>query len=108
HADRRYFLQSYTPYLVPAGTLELEMHAIARAGQGDSTNTAWENRAEFEYAIADRLTGALYLNFVQPGGESGAHRFDGPSLELIYALGGRGRLPRDPAADLEVRATGDD
>jgi hypothetical protein len=108
HADRRYFLQSYTPYLAPAGTLELEMHAIARAGQGDSTNTAWENRAEFEYAIADRLTGALYFNFVQPGGESGAQRFDGPSLELICALAERGRIPLDPAAYLEVRENGDE
>ena len=45
HADRRYFLQSYTPYLSPAGELELEIHSIARNGQGDSTNTGWTNRA---------------------------------------------------------------
>jgi hypothetical protein len=106
-ADRRYFVQSYTPYLAPAGTLELETWSIALSGQGDSTNTAWGNRLEFEYALADRLTGAFYLNFVQAGGES-AQRFDGPSVELIYLLGERGKIPLDPAVYLEVRENGDE
>jgi hypothetical protein len=34
HADRRYFVQSYTPYLAPSGNLELEAFSIARSGQG--------------------------------------------------------------------------
>ncbi len=107
HADRRYFVHSYTSYLAPAGTLEFESWTVAASGQGDSANTAWQNRAEFEYAISDRLTGAAYLNFVQPGGE-GAQRFDGPSLELIYRLAEPGRMPLDPAVYLEVRENGDE
>lgn len=107
-ADRRYFVRSYTPYLAPAGTLELELWTTALSGQGDSTNTAWKNRAEFEYAITDRLTGAAYLNFVQSGAEESALRFDGPSWELIYRLAERGRLAVDPAAYLEVRANGNE
>jgi hypothetical protein len=107
HADRRYFVQSYTPYLAPSGTLEFEAWSIAQSGQGDSSNTGWVNRAEFEYAITDRLTGAAYLNFEQPGGE-GASRFDGPSLELIYRLSDRGRIPLDPAVYLEMRENGDE
>lgn len=103
-ADRRYFLQSYTPYLVPAGELELEVWTIARNGQGDSTGTAWVHRMEFEYAITDRLTAAAYLNFAQPAGESGAMRFDGPSLELIHRLAEHGRFFVDPALYLEVTA----
>lgn len=107
-ADRRYFVQSYTPYLAPAGSLELEVWAIARAGQGDSTNTAWQTRSEFEYAITDRLTGALYLNFVQEGQPEAPQRFDGPSLEIIYRLAEPGRLPLEPAAYFEVRENGDE
>jgi hypothetical protein len=105
-ADRRYFVETYTPYIAPAGELELEMWSTSLRGQGDSTATAWENRAEFEYAIADRLTGAFYLNYVQdPGGST---RFDGPSVELIYTLAERGKLPLDPALYLEVRENGDE
>ena len=106
HADRRYFLQSYTPYLAPAGNLELEIISIAASGRGDTTGTAWRNRIEFEYGISDRLTGAVYLNFVQPAGDGVATTFDGPSLEIIYRLSEPGRLPVDPAAYLEVRANG--
>lgn len=106
HADRRYFVQSYTPYLAPAGNLELEATSIARSGQGDTTATAWENRIEFEYGITDRLTGAAYLNFVQAPGVDAPMTFDGPSFEFIYQLAQPGRLPVDPAAYLEVRANG--
>jgi len=106
HADRRYFVQSYTPYLAPGGNLELEMITAAASGQGDSTGTAWRNRIEFEYGIADRLTGALYLNFIQPAGQDAATTFDGPSIEFIYRLATPGALPVDPAAYLEVRANG--
>ena len=106
HADRRYFVQSYTPYLAPAGNLELEVTSIAASGQGDTLGTAWRNRIEFEYGITDRLTGAAYLNFVQPAGDDASMTFDGPSLELVYRLADPGRLPVDPAAYLEVRANG--
>jgi hypothetical protein len=107
HADRRYFVQSYTPYIPSAGTLEFESWTIASNGQGDSTNTAWRNRAEFEYGITDRLTGAVYLNFVQPGGAEVMH-FDGPSLETIYRLGEPGAIPLDPAVYLEVLVNGEE
>lgn len=105
-ADRRYFVQSYTPYLAPSGNLELEATSIARSGLGDSTATSWENRLEFEYGITDRLTGAFDLNFMQPPGVGAPLTFDGPSLEFIYRLARPGRLPVDPAGYLEVRANG--
>jgi len=106
HADRRYFVQSYTPYLAPAGNLELEVTSVAASGQGDTTGTAWENHIEFEYGITDRLTGAAYLNFVQPAGVDAPLTFDGPSIELIYRPADPGRLPVDPALYLEVRESG--
>ena len=31
-ADRRYFTQSYTPYLAPAGNLELEVTSVGSSG----------------------------------------------------------------------------
>jgi len=105
HADRKYFVQSYTPYLAPAGTLEFEAWSIAKSGQQGAAGTSWRNRAEFEYAISDRLTGAAYLNYEQEGGE--AMSFEGPSLELIYLLGERGKIPLDPAVYLEVLESGD-
>jgi len=105
-ADRRYFVETYTPYLSPAGEVELEIWSALLRGQGDSTSTAWENRAEFEYAVTDRLTGAFYLNYVQDPG--GALRFDGPSVELIYTLAERGKLPFDPALYFEMRENGDE
>jgi len=108
HADRRYFVQSYTPYLAPAGNLEFEAFSNAFLGQGDSSGTAWKNRLEFEYGVSDRLTGAFYFNFVQPAGEGAATTFDGPSIEVIYRLSEPGQLPVDPAAYLEVRANGNE
>jgi hypothetical protein len=107
-ADRRYFVDSYTPYLAEAGERELEVWTTALSGQGDSANTAWENRAEFEYAITDRLTGAAYLNFAQTGSPEAPMHFEGPSVELIYRFGAPGQIPLDPAAYLEVRENGDE
>jgi len=107
-ADRRYFVQSYTPYLAPAGNLELEAATIAASGAGDSLGTSWENRIEFEYGITDHLTGAAYLNFIQPAGLDVPLSFDGPSVEFIYQLAQPGRLPVDPAAYLELRANGNE
>ena len=107
-ADRRYFVQSYTPYLAPAGNLELEATTNAASGAGDSLGTSWEDRIEFEYGITDHLTAAAYLNFVQPAGLDVPLSFDGPSIELIYQLAPPGRLPIDPAAYLEVRANGNE
>ena len=108
HADRRYFVHSYTPYLATAGSLELEAGSFAAYGRGDSVATAWHNHLEFEYGITDRLTGAAYLNFVQTADPNAASRFDGPSLELIYRLAEPGRLPVDPAVYVEVRENGDE
>ena len=105
-ADRRYFVNSYTPYLAAEGNLELETHTIARSGLEGTTATGFTNRLEFEYGMTDRLTTAVYLNFVQSLEEDAASRFDGPSLELIYQLADPGKLPVDPAAYLEVRANG--
>lgn len=105
-ADRRYFVQSYTPWLAPAGNLELETITVARSGQGEAAATGWQNRIEFEYAMTDRFTAAAYLNFVQAPEENAASRFDGPSLEFIYQLAEPGALAVDPAAYFEVRANG--
>jgi hypothetical protein len=105
-ADRRHFVRSYTPYVAPAGELELEVWTTARTGQEGSDATGWDNRAEFEYAVTDRLTGAAYLNFSQAGAEGASLRFDGPSLEAIYLLAPRGRIPLDPAAYLELSESG--
>ena len=106
-ADRKYFLQSYTPYLAQAGTLELETWLTARSGKQDPReHTAWAQRLEFEYAVADRLTAAAYLNFSQPSGE--AMHFDSPSLELIYRLTEAGSFPLDSALYLETSESGEE
>jgi hypothetical protein len=107
-ADRRYFLNTYTSYLESAGTLETELWTTAFSGQGDTTGTAWENRIEFEYAVTDRFTSSMYLNFVQAAGAESALRFDGPSLEAIYRFAAPGQVPLDPAAYLEARENGDE
>jgi hypothetical protein len=107
-ADRRWFVQSYTPYLASAGSLDLETTTIGAYGQGDSAATALATRIELEYGITDRLTGAGYLNFVQAPGSESAMRFDGPSLEFIYRPADPGVLPLDAAGYLEVRANGDE
>jgi hypothetical protein len=105
-ADRKYFVHSYTSYLAPAGSVDLEVHSYGASGQGDTTGTGWTNRVELEVALSDRFTGAMYLNFLQDAGEDAAMRFDGPSLEGIYRLAEPGRWIMDPSLYLEVRANG--
>jgi hypothetical protein len=105
-ADRRYFAAIRTPHLDSAGTLEMETYVTASSGQGDSTNTAWQDRVEFEYALSDRVTGSFNLNFSQAGAPEAPLRFEGPSLELIAALAEPGRMPLDPALYLEARENG--
>ncbi len=106
-ADRKYFVETYTPYLAPAGELELETWLTSRSGQqGSGAQVAWDWREEFEYAVTDRLTAAAYLNFSQPPGE--ALQFKAPSLELIYRLADPGRLPGDPAIYLETTESGEE
>ena len=106
-ADRRYFVQSYTPFLVPAGSVEFETWLTAKSGHQDpALHTGWENRFEYEYGITDRLTGAAYLNFKQAPG--GSLVFKSPSLELIYALAERGSVFGDPAIYTEVSETGEE
>ncbi len=106
-ADRRYFLESYTPYLAPAGQLEFETWLTALSGHQDpEVHTAWEQRFELEYAIIDRLTVAGYLNFSQPSGEP--LHFDAPSLEFIYQISEPGRVLGDPAVYLETTENGEE
>lgn len=106
-ADRKYFVETYTPYLAPAGELELETWLTSRSGRAeDLGSTAWQWRQEFEYSITDRLTAAAYLNFDQPGRE--ALRFEAPSLEFIYVLADPGRIPGHPALYLETKESGDE
>lgn len=106
HADRRYFVQSYTPWVQPSGNLELETITIARSGQDGATATGFGNRIELEYGVTDQLTAAAYLNFVQAPEVDAPTRFDGPSLEFLYRLAEPGSLAIDPALYLEVRANG--
>ncbi len=106
-ADRKYFVETYTPYLSPAGETEMETWLTSRSGQqGSNGSVAWDWRQELEYGVTDRLTAAAYLNFSQPPG--GSLRFESPSLELIYRLADPGRLPGDPAVYLETTESGEE
>ncbi|MFN8548764.1 MAG: hypothetical protein U0527_12565 [Candidatus Eisenbacteria bacterium] len=106
-ADRKYFVETYTPYLAGEGKLEYESWLTSKSGKpSPDTRTAWDLRSELECGLSERLTGALYLNFSQEAG--GALRFVSPSLELIYAPVEPGRLPVDPAFYLEVSESGEE
>ena len=105
HADRRYFLQTYSPFLSPAGEFEVETWITAKAGKQDPREgTAWVPRVELEYAIHDRFSGAAYLNFEAPPGKG--MRFESPSIEIIYRLADPGRIAGDPALYLETTESG--
>jgi hypothetical protein len=104
-ADRKYFVETYTPYLAPAGETEIETWLASHAGQqGSNGKVSWDWREELEYGVTNRLTAAAYLNYTKPAG--GALRFESPSLELIYRLADPGRLPGDPAIYLETTESG--
>jgi hypothetical protein len=106
-ADRKYFVETYTPYLDPAGETEVETWVTARSGQqGSNGAAAWDWREELEHAVTGRLTAAAYLNFSKPPG--GALRFESPSLELVYRFADSGRLPGDPAVYLETTESGEE
>ena len=106
-ADRKYFLESYTPYLAPAGATELETSLTALSGKQDpALHPEWDPRFEYETGITDRLTGSFYLNFSQVSG--GSLHFDTPSMEFIYQLAAPGVLPVDPAGYLEVSENGEE
>lgn len=106
-ADRRYFLNTYTPYLDQAGEHELEVWLTSKRGKQDPAERATlAPRAEWEYAMTSRLTGAAYLNFLRPS--DGRLQFDSSSLEFIYRLAAPGAWIVDPAAYLEVTESGDE
>jgi len=106
-ADRKYFVETYTPYLAPGGETEVETWIASHSGlEGSNGKVAWDWRQELEYGVTNRLTAAAYLNFSRPPG--GALRFESPSLELIYRLADPGRLPGDPAIYLETTESGDE
>ena len=107
HADRRYFLYTYSPFLDPPGEMEIETWLTVKSGKQDpGAGTLWEPRAEFEYAIHGRLGSAAYLNFdKQPGRNL---RLVSPSIELIYRLADRGTMMGDPALYLETTESGDE
>lgn len=107
HADRRYFLYTYSPFVDPPGEMEIETWLTAKAGKQDpNEGTLFEPRVELEYAIHGRLGASVYLNFVKEPGRS--MDFTSPSLELIYRLADRGRIAGDPALYLEVTESGDE
>jgi hypothetical protein len=107
HADRRYFLYTYSPFLDPPGEMEVETWLTAKSGKQDPrAGTQWEPRAEFEYAIHGRLGAAAYLNYVKQSGHG--LRFDSPSIEVIYRLADPGKIAGDPALYLETTERGDE
>ncbi len=107
HADRRYFLYTYSPFLDPPGEMEVETWLTAKTGKQDPrAGTQWEPRAEFEYAIHGRLGAAAYLNYVKQSGHS--LKFDSPSIELIYRIADPGKIAGDPALYLETTERGDE
>ena len=106
-ADRRYFLNTYTPYLDQAGESEVEVWLTSKHGKQDPTEGAMlAPRAELEYAIRSRLTGSVYLNFLRPAGEP--LKYESTSAEFIYRLAAPGRFAVDPAAYLEITESGDE
>ena len=107
HADRKYFVYNYTPYLAPAGEVEFEAHLYSFTGKQDSgVHTSWAQRFELEYAVTDRFTASAYLNYSQ--GPGGPMHFDTPSMEFIYTLAERGRLWGDPAFYTELSENGEE
>ena len=107
HADRRYFLNTYTPYTDQMGESEVELWLTSKHGKQDPAEGAtFVPRAEWEYAITSRLSGAAYLNFLRPAGES--LKFESTSAEFIYRLAEPGRFAADPAAYLEITESGEE
>jgi hypothetical protein len=98
----------YTPYLEDKGESELALWSQASHGQEGVAGSAWENRLELEHAFSDRLTGALYLNWLQDRSLGTSPRFDGPSLEAIWRAGRAGSALGGAALYLEARTTGDE
>ena len=105
-ADRRYFLETYTPYLGEAKESEVELWLTSKTGKQDPDEAATlESRAEWEYGLTSRLSGALYLNLLRPPG--GHLKAESGSLELIYRPTER-QLAVDPAVYLEITESGDE
>ena len=105
-ADRRYFLETYTPYLGEAKESEAEFWLTSKAGKQDPDEAATlEGRAEWEYGLTSRLSAALYLNLLRPPG--GRFKAQSGSLELIYRPSER-PLAVDPAGYLEITESGDE
>ena len=105
-ADRRYFLETYTPALGPAGENEIELWLTTRSGKQDPREgTSLETRAEWEYGVTSRLSAAAYANFHRPPG--GSLKLDSGSIELIARPVER-TLPLDPALYLEATAGSDE
>jgi len=106
-ADRRYFLETYTPYLGPAGETEVELWLTSKTGkQNPAEGATVESRAEMEFGISARSSVAAYLNLVRPPG--GPLRVHSGSLELVYRLSEREAMAIDPAAYLEITESGDE
>lgn len=108
HADGRTFVDIYPAHVEEKGAREVEVWSTAFAGQSDTTLVAWENRIGFEYALTDRLTGKMLLNWEQAGGQETSSRFVGPSFALHGAFAEEGEIPFDPAFEIEARENGDE
>jgi hypothetical protein len=105
-ADHRYFVQTYPAFVSEKGEREISVWTNAFIGQNDTTGAGWENRAEYEYALSDRLTGSLFLDWTQAA-NGGAQTFAGPSLEAIYSFAEPGKIALNPAVYFEVQESGD-
>jgi hypothetical protein len=97
-ANERHFTFTYESAVLPRGGKELEIWSTPRIGRGDYYSR-FDQRAELEVGVTDRLQTALYLNFTAvtaavPGTDELASEFSfgGVSSEWKYKL-------LDPVAD---------
>jgi hypothetical protein len=95
-ANERHFTFTYETATLPKGAKEIEIWTTPRIGR-DDFYSRFDNRAEFEVGVTDRLMTALYLNFTSITAKSATgleseFEFAGVSSEWKYKI-------MDPVAD---------
>jgi hypothetical protein len=90
-ANERHFTFTYESAVLPRGEREIELWTTPRIGREDYF-VRFDQRAEFEVGVTDRLQTALYLNFksvsaeTTPGVMDTQFDFAGVSSEWKYLL----------------------
>src|SRR5262245_2737073 len=80
-ANERHFTYVYESATLPTGAKEIEIWTTPRVGREDYYRR-FDQRAEFEVGLTDRLQTALYLNFEAVSQETG------DVMESEFAFGG--------------------